>query len=301
MENTKISWTAVRDAAGTWHPGATFNPWIGCTHVSAGCDFCYAEQLMDTRYGKVQWGEDGTRVQTRPAYWRKPLVWDREARALGIRTRVFCASLADWLEDRPELIGPRCDLIALIGATPNLDWLLLSKRVAAWEDRMGEVIENGKTVAADFAWRWLNGDAPANVWLGTSTEDQAAADQRIPLLTAIPATIHFLSAEPLLGPIDLWGARYRNPSGGLTGAVTGWGGGVDWVIVGGESGPNYRSMDLEWARSIRDECAAANAAFYMKQVGGHPHKGDDIASIPEDLRIRQSPRIINAEHTGHAE
>jgi protein gp37 len=119
-ENSNIEWTHH-----------TFNPWIGCTKVSDGCKNCYAENLMDKRYGRVKWGPQGTRVRTSEANWKKPLKWNREAEAKGERHRVFCASLADVFEDKPdqpEMEQWRLELLELIIKTPYLDWLLLTKR-----------------------------------------------------------------------------------------------------------------------------------------------------------------------------
>src|SRR5262245_49606753 len=118
MENSKIQWT-----------DHTFNVWRGCEKVSPGCAHCYAE-TMSRRNPAVlgEWGKHGTRVIASEAMWREPLKWDRQARAAGVRKRVFCASLADVFEDRPELVAPRERLFRLIEDTPNLDWQLLTKR-----------------------------------------------------------------------------------------------------------------------------------------------------------------------------
>lgn len=219
MDETKIEWC-----------DSTFNPWIGCSKVSAGCAHCYAETLMDKRYGRVQWGDAGTRSRTSAAYWRKPFAWNRKS--VGERRRrVFCASLADVFEDRTELIGWRGDLFNLIRATPALDWLLLTKRP-----------ENVLRMAEEL---------PANIWIGTSVENQQAADQRIPKLMRIPASVRFVSAEPLLGPIDLSGFEQK----------------PDWVIVGGESGPNARAMNPGWARLLHRQCRKFDIAFFFKQWG----------------------------------
>lgn len=263
---------------------ATFNPWIGCSKVSAGCANCYAETLMDHRYKKVNWGEGGTRIRTSPSYWKQPLKWDREAAAAGERRRVFCASLADVFESPLNqnlalvLDTWRVDLWALITATPNLDWLLLTKRP-----------RNVKRFVPDS---WMR-QWPRNVWIGTSIEDQEAANQRVPYLLTIPAAVRFLSVEPLLGPVDLnripvpqW-VQDMDPTWhhAVLDADR-----VSWVIVGGESGPGARSMDLAWARSIRDQCAEAGVAFFFKQVGGERNKGGHLDVIPEDLRIREYPQ-----------
>ena len=153
-ENTTISWASH-----------TFNPWIGCQKVSDGCSSCYAEALMDTRFGKVQWGPDGERKLTSDANWRKPLAWNRKAAAAGERPRVFCASLADVFDNKaPE--GARERLWQLIADTPNLDWLLLTKRP--------------QNIARMLPYGW--GDGWPNVWLGTSTENQEEYDRRWPIL-----------------------------------------------------------------------------------------------------------------------
>jgi protein gp37 len=283
-QNSKIEWT-----------DHTFNPWMGCTKVSDGCKHCYAESLMDHRYGKVEWGPQGTRQRTSTANWRKPLQWNKQAGAEGKRYRVFCASLADVFEDRPELAPWRADLFDLIEQTPNLDWLLLTKRpenIMRHVEQAGEfLLKNAHNRAAVQWLTWVKHGmdyALPNVWIGTSVEDQETADKRIPELMRIPARVLFLSCEPLLGPVDLWGARYRN-NGGLTGAVTSWPGGVNWVIVGGESGHGARPMQIEWAQAMRRECQAAGVAFFMKQLGGPIDKRHDITTFPADLQVREFP------------
>jgi protein gp37 len=272
MENSKIEWTHH-----------TFNPWIGCTKVSDGCKNCYAETLMDHRYGRVKWGPQGERQRTSPANWRKPLQWNKQAEAEGRRYRVFCASLADVFEDRAELAPWRSDLFALIDRTPNLDWLLLTKRP-----------ENVGDMVAQMTAGHLNIEDWDNIWIGTSVEDQAAADKRIPHLLRIPAKVRFLSMEPLLGPVDLRSFEYPHDRWLTEGHdwLTGeewqhssiFGGGsswltaddaddygkkrIHWVIVGGESGQNARPMDSEWVRQIRDQCKKTGVPFLFKQWGG---------------------------------
>lgn len=180
-----------------------------------------------------------------------PLAHDRAAKRAGEIHRLFCASLADVFD--PEVpMQWRSDLYDLIRKTRNLDWLLLTKRPSEINSL---------------------GVPPDKVWLGTSVEDQYRADERIPELLKIPAAIHFLSVEPLLEPVDLGGLH-----------------GIDWVIVGGESGPRLRPMKIEWARSLRDQCRAAGIAFFMKQLGGYPDKQESLDQFPEDLRIREFPR-----------
>jgi protein gp37 len=302
MGVTTIEWTATRRADGTLAPGFTFNPWRGCTKVSPGCTHCYAETLSH-RNPKVLgiWGDNGTRVVASEAAWREPWKWDRAAGAAGERHRVFCASLADVFEDRPELVAPRVRLFHLINETPNLDWLLLTKRPENIRRFCG---------APDVRRSWAE-STPPNVWLGTSIENQATADERIPHLLKTPAAVRFLSCEPLLGPVDLmpWfqrGERCRecgstklgtlDPCGpdwyaGLPPLCTRCGGltesPIHWVIVGGESGPKARPMHPAWARSLRDQCQAAGVSYFMKQMS---KKGP----IPDDLFIRQFPEKVTA-------
>lgn len=234
-EHTEIGWT-----------DHTFNPWIGCARVSAGCLHCYAETLTK-RTGMAVWGVDGTRTRTSVAYWGQPLRWNRQAEAAGVPALVFCASLADVFEDRPDLEEPRSDLFDLIDRTPHLIWQLLTKRP--------------QNIAPMTPYRWRHG-LPPNVWVGTTVEDQRAADERVPVLREVPAVVRFLSCEPLLGPIDLHDYLSRA--------------GTDWVIVGGESGAGFRAMDVDHARSLRDQCRLWGVPLFFKQVGGfRPTAGGD--------------------------
>lgn len=224
--NSKIEWT-----------DATFNPWIGCTAVSCACDHCYAETLVK-RYG----GDFATRRRTSPANWKKPLAWNRKAKAAGKRMRVFCASLADVFDNQVPAEW-RADLFALIDATPWLDWQLLTKRP--------------QNVAKMLPATW--GDGWPNVWLGTTVENQTEADRRIPHLLDVPARRKFLSCEPLLGPIKFKGVPGFNRTNL---SLWNW-----WIIVGGESGRGARPMRLDWARGVRGQCAAAGVPFFFKQWG----------------------------------
>ena len=279
MEDSKIQWCSH-----------TFNPWRGCTKVSPGCAHCYAEQ-QSKRNPKVLgiWGDQGTRVIASESYWRQPVKWNRDAEQAGERRRVFCLSLGDIFEDRPELAGARRRLGPLIENTPHLDWLLLTKRP-----------ENWKQCCADMWWRPdPSYPLPANVWLGVSVEDQQRADERIPHLLQIPARVRFLSCEPLLGPLELTDSAICGRLGGYLPFL-------DWVIVGGESGHQARPFLLDWARSLRDQCQAANVTFFLKQIGSAPRyltgtgvagvivpedkKGGDPEEWPADLRIRDFPR-----------
>lgn len=251
MGITKIEWTASVADDGTITPGYTFNPWLGCQKVSPGCDHCYAEAMMDHRWGKVQWGPHGERKRTSEANWRKPRQWAKAARETGTRPRVFCASLADVFDNQVPREW-RNDLFALIEDIPELDWLLLTKRP-----------EN----IADMLWQKWQLRLPQNIWLGATAEDQAHYERRWPILRAIPAAIHFISYEPALGPLAYLGLDAP-----------------DWLICGGESGRGARPMPALWARTARAICAYDGVAFFMKQMSGK-------APIPADLLVRQFPRV----------
>jgi len=268
MENSKIEWC-----------DHTFNPWIGCTKVSPGCANCYAEMLMDKRFGQVEWGPTGIRKRTSKANWRKPLTWNGKAKREGRRYRVFCASLADVFEDRPELDGWRTDFLWMAEDTPNLNWLLLTKR------------PENVTRMMPRRLRWFAG-WPDNIWIGASIENQEQADKRIPELRRIPARVRFLNVEPLLGPVDLDEWLMPNESHPSHGILAG-DSLLDWVIVGGESGPNARPMQSDWVRSIRDQCQEADIPFFFKQGSSNnwsDYKNFDL--FPSDLKIREHPNGV---------
>lgn len=279
-EDTKIQWT-----------DHTFNPWIGCSKVHTGCTNCYAESFAK-RYGKAEWGVNGTRVLTSDKNWQEPLKWHRDAEREGVRKRVFCASLADvfedwdgqvhnhkgqplWVRETPpehwqgihhglKLADVRKDLFALIDATPHLDWLLLTKRP-----------ENIRRMwpAAGFPDAGVPGTLGRhlrleNVWLGTSVSDQATAEKAIPELLKCRdlSPVLFLSMEPLVGPVRL---------GKLTGCTREddtcrcFPSGIDWVIVGGESGNGARECHVEWIDSLVRECSGADVPVFVKQLGAN--------------------------------
>jgi protein gp37 len=261
MKNSKIEWTHH-----------TFNPWIGCTKVSPACDNCYAAVSTPARTMKIQWGAGQQRKRTSDANWREPRRWNADCAERGVRERVFCASLADVFDNQvPE--AWRAQLFALINDTPNLDWLLLTKRIG----NAYAMIESARELPG---CQWYG---QHNVWLGATICNQEEADRDIPKLLAVPAAKRFLSIEPLLGPVDLsWAfADIRTASCHTCGYRTNQVGGVcpndnttlrgdfgiDWVIVGGESGPNARPMHPDWARSLRDQCQAAHVPFLFKQWG----------------------------------
>jgi protein gp37 len=240
-ENSKIEWT-----------DHTFNPWIGCQKVSPGCDHCYAESLSK-RYGWVEWGPHGQRKRTSEANWKKPRQWAKAARTSGRRPRVFCASLADVFDNQAPQEW-RDDLFRVIQETPELDWLLLTKR----PENIAKMLP--------VAWISHPDGVQKNVWLGTTCEDQAAYDQRWPILSKVPATIHFISYEPAIGPLRINGALVP-----------------DWLICGGESGPGARYMLPAWAVDIRNDCERVGTYFFMKQMTGKK-------PIPEYLMLREFPR-----------
>lgn len=264
--------------------------------VSSGCEHCYAE-TWGKRFG-VQWGSLGTRIRTTKAYWRKPYAWNKQAQKDGTRPKVFCASLADVFEDKqnqPEMDIWRAELFAMIIDTPNLDWLLLTKRpenVNRMIKSAGEWwFQNGApTTYAKKLLAWMNhGEAFAlpNVWIGTSIESQAKADQRIPKLLNIPARMRFLSMEPLLTGVDLGLTMLDYPDysdqdpGKPIEYPSKVGQMIHLVIVGGESGEGARPMNPAWARSIRDQCVSAGVPFFFKQWGEWVSY-DNLASELED-------------------
>lgn len=217
----------------------TFNPWIGCTKVSPACDHCYAEALMDTRYGRAKWGPGEDRVRTSESNWKQPLAWNRKAQRDGTRPFVFCASLADVFDNEVDPLW-RSDLFALIEATPNLVWLLLTKRI-------GNVLKMTDPARG-------NPCLPRNVGIGATMPNQEEYDRdrmklwqvrqdRDPLFT-------FGSFEPMLARIIL--DRYA----------------PDWIIVGGESGKFARIMALDDARYMQRQSAELGRVFNFKQVGG---------------------------------
>jgi protein gp37 len=268
-ENSKIEWT-----------DHTFNPWIGCTKIAPECDNCYAAAQDKFRgWTNAGWGAGKPRRLTSASYWREPLKWDRRAAEAGKRERVFCASLADVFDG--EVANEwRERLFNVVAETPALDWLILTKRPANVEPYLG----------------WQGGDAldgtawplPANVWIGTSVGSRERLPQ-VNALRRVRAAIRFLSVEPLLedlGIVDLTG--------------------IHWVIVGGESGPGARPCNVDWIRSIVRQCEAYDVPVFVKQLGANPErgaglttgpvklkdrKGGDWNEWPEDLRIRQFPKV----------
>jgi protein gp37 len=253
-DGTKIEWS-----------DATWNPVTGCTKVSPGCDHCYAETMHERFNGK---GSFAT-VTLAPHRLAVPLSW-RKPR------RVFVNSMSDLFHDDipDEYIA---QVFAVMAACPQHTFQVLTKRHARMRsllnrflaDRLVSAVswDMGQGFVDDSRWPL------PNVWLGVSTEDQKWADIRIPALLETPAAVRWISAEPLLGPIDI--VQAVNKLGWLSPARF-RPGGLDWVVAGGESGPGARPMDPQWARLIRDRCVEADVPFLFKQWGAHDVDGKRV-------------------------
>jgi protein gp37 len=318
MKNSAIQWT-----------DHTFNPWEGCTKVAPECAHCYAEVLVDHRFGRVKWGKGQPRRRTSENLWKQPLQWNRFlipvckscgqeftarheescavdcpqcAKPLSYRAqRVFCLSLGDWLDEEVP-IEWLADLLALIHATPNLDWQLLTKRPQNWLsliDNAFDYLTENEVPEQEWLGNWIDGRSPSNIWIGVS----AGADQKAVL--EIPAKIHFLSCEPMLHEFDTTHAT-----------------GFDWIIFGGESGKNARPCSAQWIGEGVEFCQRNKIAPFVKQLGANvrdvvldgykwpngtrgtdifdPHTsyaeihlvdshGGDWNEWPKDLRVREFP------------
>lgn len=358
-EGTKIEWCDY-----------TFNPWEGCTKVSDGCKNCYAEARNKRFSAGANWGKGKPRRRTSSATWRKPLKWNEWPFICGrcgrgwscagrcletmehdpcggeLRRQRAFPSLCDWLDDEVP-IEWLADFLKLIHDTPNLDWLLLTKRPENFLrirhiGNAGSITSPGMKFPKISQWarQWFEGTPPPNIWIGVSVENQEMADKRIPELLKIPARVRFLSCEPLLGPIDL-SAWMLPKSAGIacwcrgTARVHDWkpgeacptapGLGLDWAIVGGESGPGARPCYVQWIHSIKGQCRLANVPVFVKQVGAFPviksesewetptrhlsfntactkdimvnlkhKKGGDPSEWPESLRVREFPVLARS-------
>lgn len=337
-QDTNIEWT-----------DKSWNFLRGCSRVSEGCRNCYAERTAirfakpgEAYHGLVQSTPGGPKwtgkveffehILLEPLKWRKPC-------------RVFVNSMSDLFHENvtDEMLDKAFAVMAL---TPQHTYQILTKR----PERMREYFANpfdrldaiGSACKASFG-KTLIGDPVGlcsipdsvyvdelplpNVWLGVSVEDQKAAKERIPLLLKTPAAVRWVSAEPLLGPIDFtlrWGGQdkrdsYGNLYWGTMPTLSGLGGNtLDWIVVGGESGPGARPFDIQWARDIIAQCKAADVPVFVKQLGAQPEsiadhisfkgstrkkpngfyrhlndkKGGDMSEWPEDLRVRQMPEVV---------
>jgi len=286
----------MADKTGIQWTDATWNPLSGCERISPGCANCYAKTLHDKRHNAVlrgtgkmlpmQYHTPFEVVKLHEDRLDQPLRWKRPR-------RIFVNSMSDLFhEDVPDAFIDK--VFAVMALAPQHTFQILTKRA----ERMRDYIL-GAPQSTDRGWdvmAWaseeLGRDAALvdviasmwnkplpNVWLGVSVENQRFADERIPLLLQTPAAVRFISAEPLLGPVDLTGlhvggeyALFDNALNGTHRSESGpqiptAAGRLDWVIVGGESGPGARPMHPEWARSLRDQCAAAGVNFFFKQWG----------------------------------
>ncbi|MCW2242236.1 phage Gp37/Gp68 family protein [Azospirillum canadense] len=298
-ENSAIEWT-----------DHTFNPWIGCTKVSLACDNCYAETERAVTCLGVTWGVGQPRHRTSASTWKQPLAWNRKAAKLGIRYRVFCASLADVFDaEVPD--EWRLDLFRMIVQTPHLDWLLLTKRPKVAQNFLSSfAMAPGKS-----GFLTHNGDKPKgwggtgeiihgvgqeqiwplpNVWLGATVESQAMAETRIPHLLATPAAVRFVSMEPLLGPVAMRPWLQGIPADAALSSYRR----VDWVIAGGESGVHARPSHPDWFRSLRDECIATGVPFLMKQWGEWVPRGPADWGYPSVDGVPRI-RLTNEGQNGH--
>lgn len=252
-DKSKIEWT-----------DATWNPVTGCTRVSEGCRNCYIERTPAFRIQRRKFEHGTTGVQLHPDRLDQPLKWKRPR-------RIFVNSLSDLFhEDVPDEFIARVFQVAAL--TPEHTYQILTKRperMLKWatdESARALVIE----AEGDADWKavpWLHSWPLPNIWLGVSIENQKTAGERIPLLLQTPAAVRFVSAEPLLGPVSFRWAQWEPLSRDrVTNHLDGLRR-LDWIIVGGESGPGARPMHPDWARSIRDQCQAAGVPFFFKQWG----------------------------------
>jgi len=294
-DNSAIEWT-----------DHTWSPWLGCTKLSPACDHCYAAALA-RRFESTGWPQYQAGVPRRRtglAGWKKVLGWQRKAKANGVRPRVF-PSLCDPF-DAEVAIDWCFDFLAGIDATPDLDWLVLTKRPKVAADRLHAWAQATKRTAP-----------PANLHLGVTAENQAMADLRIPQLLAIAGlTTRFVSIEPMLADIDLTsictghyfidalrGMKYHDaPEDGPPGATEACAK-IDWVICGGESGPDSRPAHPYWFRRLMGQCVAAGVAFFFKQWGDWaPHSNEhdpkletvdvhDVAHLPDPTTTRRMLRV----------
>ncbi len=285
-DKTGISWT-----------DATWSPVVGCSRVSEGCRNCYSERLVATRLrhtekysGLAQMTQAGPRwtnvVRCAPDALIQPLRWVNPKRIFvnsmsdtfhkdvptAFLDRMFIVMALGW-QHTFQVLTKRPERMAEYMADPDLP-ARMDEEYGRWASEATESAHQLSRCRSSFMCRVQRDEVLwplPNVWVGTSVEDQAAADARIPHLLNVPAKVRFLSCEPLLGPVDLTAVDF----GGIFGETNALNGKrmpggerlIHWVIAGGESGPNARPMHPDWARSLRDQCAAAGVPFHFKQWG----------------------------------
>ncbi len=292
---------------------ATWNPVTGCTEVSPGCDNCYAKTFAERWRGTPgHHFEQGFDVVLRPERLDQPLRWKKPR-------RVFVNSMSDLFHEAipDEFIG---EVFGRMGCAPQHTFQVLTKRhgrmrslLRRWSDHSTKGCTCPQDERCSVPVDVKHGSWPLpNVWLGVSVENQQWADIRIPVLLETPAAVRWLSCEPLLGPVDLHAVPGLNGQYGHAGRHNGIGTPecprmshhhhdercrfpIDWVVVGGESGPGARPMHPDWARSLRDQCAAASVPFFFKQWGNwaplapvDARPGDSI--VTDDGAVHQIPR-----------
>ena len=228
----------------------TWNPWQGCRKVSPGCKNCYMFRE------KKRWKQDPTNIhRSGNITFFAPLAWEEPA-------KVFTCSWSDFFIEEAD--AWREDAWQIIRTTPHLTYQILTKR----PERIR------KCLPEDWPLE--------NVWLGVTGEDYSSTFLRLRELLSIHAPIKFLSAEPLIGPIDLEEILHALCCHGDLNRQ------LDWVICGGESGPGFREMATEWAELLRDDCHLLGIPFFMKQMSGtNPKK----ITIPGYLNVREFPRV----------
>lgn len=308
-----------------------------CVHKSPGCEHCYAEEMQRRFGGGVD--AEGNKVKALEfkaqnkqfieaqmndeELWKIIKLNNRLAKK-NETTRMFCFDMTDLFGDfiTDEM---RDKFFAVVAMCPQITFQILTKRAKEmrdyfiWKQRRGiYAIDEIRKIAGRLTGKKIpRFEFPShNLHLGVSVENQKTADERIPYLLETPAALRFLSVEPLLEEVDLEHLKYKNTlinplsrRYGVNETVTpfefGYAGlgGIDWVIVGGESGAKARLCDVNWIRSIVRQCKAANVPVFVKQLGTYPHeggacyefqfkskKGGDITEFPEDLRVREFPQ-----------
>jgi protein gp37 len=298
MGDTKIPW-----AQKVW------NPVTGCTPVSRGCEHCYAARFARRLAGRCGYPADKPFAVTlhperldEPLHWRKP-------------SRIFVCSMGDLFHPAvPDEFVDR--VLARISNCPRHTFIVLTKRAERITEYLLDLHERGGItrlkkqhvmVAHDhglpdsFAWPL------PNLWPGVSVEDQATADERIPILMQIPAAVHIVSLEPMLGPITLrlewiWNSQYTGTQThpDFISDIL-----IDWVIIGGETGPGARPMHPDWVRKVRDQCAAADVPFFFKSWGewsaGNPASEHRGVVAPDGQWWKGTPFGYGRDHPGSVE
>lgn len=307
-DETKIEWA-----------DSTFNFWIGCTKVSPGCKICYAA-ARDQRFGGDHWGVGKPRQRTTKANWRKPYLWRKRILADGSRRERVFPSLMDPFDfDTTIPLQDHSDMFDMIAGTSDaLDWILLTKRPENIHPLMQYL-----GIPKDFF-------AKHRVWLMTSVESQEYLLSRVGKILDIPAALHGISAEPLLGPLDFQLTRELNfLNSTFRSGHHEYGSTIGWVIAGGESGRGARPAQIRWLQDIVEQCTLTDTPVFVKQLGADPSfakdewpnqpngqpltsagwnyvtqlyefpakhpKGGDMAEFPKELQVRQFPRIANGK------